>query len=82
MKQLQMMPTLVRTFAKRLWTALGSRTTLWTALVCYWRTVNTLTLSVTLVSVVGKTAMVNMFAHICKYKCDNQCDDYTVYICL
>ncbi len=57
MKQLQMTPTHARTFAKKLQTALGSRTTRWKELACYWRTVNTLTLSVTLVSVVGGSAL-------------------------
>ncbi len=56
MKQLWMMPSLARTFVKKLPTALGSRTTRWTALACYWRTVNTLTLSVKLASVAGESA--------------------------
>ncbi len=60
MKQLRMMPTLARTLAKKLPTALGSRTTRWTALACFWRTVNTLTLSVTLVSVEGESAQLKM----------------------
>ncbi len=60
MKQLRMMPTLARTFAKKLPTVHGSRTTQWTALACYWRTVNASMLSVTLVSVVGKNAQIKM----------------------
>ncbi len=60
MKQLQMMPTLARTFAKTLPTVLGSRTTRWMALACCWRIVNALTLSVTLTSVVGKIAHLKM----------------------
>ncbi len=56
MKQLRMMPTLARTFAKNMQTALGSRSIQRMALACYWRTVNTLMLSVKLASVVGESA--------------------------
>ncbi len=56
MKQLRMMPTLARIFAKKLQIVLGSLTTRWTALACYWRTVNALTLSAELASVAGESA--------------------------
>ncbi len=56
MKKLRMTPTHARTFAKKLPTALGSRTTRWTALACYCRTVKTLTPSVTLASAAGESA--------------------------
>ncbi len=56
MKQLLTMSTLAKTFAKKLPTVLGSLTTPWMALACFLRTVNILTLSVKLASVVGKSA--------------------------
>ncbi len=59
------MPTLARTLAKKLLTALGSRSTQCTALACYWRTVNTLTLSVKLASVVGKSAQLRTKVNKC-----------------
>ncbi len=58
MKRLRMMPTLARTIAKKSPTALGSRTTRWMELACYLRTVNTLTSSVKLASVVGESAQI------------------------
>ncbi len=67
MRPLLMMPTLARTIVLMLPTALGSPTTPWMALACYWRTVNTLTLSVNLVSVVGESAQLKMKVKKCLF---------------